>query len=265
MIARLNVNREQVHIGMMFYSDTFRTYMSVKLGDQRTSRAFVNKVRDIPYVPFKYSSISPAVKKARTEMFATSRSYLVPRVAVIFNDARTNPKQELANETLALKNLNVEVFSVGLGKNVDENELKMLASRSGNVFKLVEHNELFLKLDKLLQQVCTVNAPIEFNKKEYLKMEKNDIRYFVADISPVKYGIAEIEIEDLYGSVKLYFSFTNSNPQLTDEYRYNVTKNSEDNKTYYFLFLPDNAKQVYLTVVSLDKKTEINLIVREFE
>lgn len=69
VIGQLRVESNQVHVGMMVLSQIMRTYSSTSVRDQRSKRATVDKLLDIPYIPYMYSNLVEALDRASDEMF----------------------------------------------------------------------------------------------------------------------------------------------------------------------------------------------------
>lgn len=69
VIGQLRVESNQVHVGMMILSQVMRTYSSTSIRDQRSKRATVDKLQDMPYIPYLYSNLVDALDLALNEMF----------------------------------------------------------------------------------------------------------------------------------------------------------------------------------------------------
>jgi hypothetical protein len=110
MIGNWKVGRDQVHVGSMLVSQIIRTYTTPKLQEQRSTLATIEKIKDIPYIPFVFSPLRRALAQVHRDMGTSRRPYVVPRVVVFFNDARTNPKESITQEAAQLKNQNITVI-----------------------------------------------------------------------------------------------------------------------------------------------------------
>ena len=67
--------------------------------------------------------------------FNTSRTDQgIPRVAIVFTDGQSNYPTLTDQAARSVHAIGIIVYSIGIGNNVDENELNTIASSSSNVF-----------------------------------------------------------------------------------------------------------------------------------
>jgi hypothetical protein len=271
IIGRLNVNKDQVHVGILPISQRTRAFSTLKSNDQLTSRATADRIRDLSFVPYVFSPLDIGLKTSLTQLFNTDRSYPVPKVAVLFNDARSNPKIDLTPYAQEFKSKSIEVIAVGLGSDVDLNELRTIASQPDYVFQLSSIDQFFQKLDKITQKICSMNADIRLRETKFIKMGKNDLRYYKTSLAGVTSEYLEIEFTEIKGTVDLYVSFEIKNPfsqsSLVQSRRLDeaMLRNSPRLMITEFLEIPPNAKEVYFTLQSFNLNSEVELAVRELE
>lgn len=154
---------------------------------------------------------------------------------------------------------------MGVGDDVDVNELNMIAtSANEHVFLFEKASDIFARLDVLTLALCSAHADIVIGKEAYVKLGRNDVRYFRGDLSNVKNGGAIfINIEELSGSVNAYVSFSHKNPQeSTSDFR-GVLENEKSMQ--FAMFVPNGAKYVYLALVSFNQNlNEVTVEINEF-
>jgi hypothetical protein len=271
IIGRLNVNKDQVHVGILPISERTRTSSTLKINDQLSSTATADRIRDLSFVPYVFSPLDIGLKTTLTQLFNTERRYPVPKVAVLFNDAKSNPKVDLTPYARDFKNKSIEVVAIGIGNNVDLNELRTIASQPEYIFQLSSMNQFFGLLDKITQKICSMNAEIKRNEKKFIKLGKNDLRYYKTSLTGVTSEYLEIEFTELKGAVDLFVSFELKNPftqsgrvqaRRIDE---KIIRDSPRHTISEFLEVPPNAKEVYFTLQSFKLNSEVELTVREFE
>lgn len=269
MAGRLNVNRDQVHVGLILNSEIVKQYSSLRLQDQKTSRFLIDKIRDLPYIPYPFNGLNRALDLANKNMFSLRRDYLVSRVALILVESKTNPKEDLTAQINELKRNNVQVIVVGVSKELDTQELNALASDPSNVFTLSSPIKLFEILDQVTSSVCSAHAIIKINQLEEIILKRNDIRYFKADLTSVKSGLVVVELFDLEGYSNIYFSFDVKHPNKEDSKNVERMEKKLDpitqkTETFYYIFLPDNAEFLYMRLISYEKSSIVTIKITEF-
>ena len=258
MVGRLNVKLDQVHVGLLLYSQRVKLYNSFKNSQQRTKNVLIEKIQDLPFVSYPYSPLYDGLEKSRTELFNERRSYLVSKVAVLFNDAQSNPiNSDLETLSNSLKkDLNVDIVVIGIGNDVNINELNKIASDPSYVIKAASYEDLFNNLDLITQTVCTSNARVNLEKEEYIKISKNEVRYYKTNVKYVTSMFIQIELAERKGKVNLFYSFDEKNP-LSDDTQVAMNKRAvfnEESKsiTNYYLILNMGMEEIYFTIQSLD-------------
>jgi len=258
MIGRLNVKLDQVHVGLLLYSQRVKLYNSLKNGQQRTKNVLIEKIQDLPFVSYPLSPLYDGLEKSRDELFNQNRSYIVSKVAVLFNDAQSNPVntglESLAN---SLKNdLNVDIVVVGIGNDVNSNELKKIASDPSYVIKAASYEDLFNNLDIITQTACTTNARVNLEKEEYIKISKNEVRYYKTNLKEVTSMFIQIELIETKGKVNLFYSFDEKNP-LSEDAQTALSKravfdDASKSITNYYLIPNMGMDEIFFTLQSLD-------------
>jgi hypothetical protein len=258
MVGRLNVKLDQVHVGLLLYSQRVKLYNSFKNSEQRTKNILIEKIQDLPFVSYPYSPLYDGLDKSRTELFNQNRNYLVSKVAVLFNDAQSNPiKSGLETLSNSLKkDLNVDIVVIGIGNYVNNTELSKIASDPSYVIKAPSYEDLFNKLDLITQTVCTNNARVNLEKEEYIKISKSEVRYYKTNVKYVTSMFIQIELVERKGKVNLFYSFDEKNP-FSDDTQAALSKRAvfnEESKaiTNYYLIPNMGMEEIYFTIQSLD-------------
>lgn len=276
-MGRIRVGANQVHVGFMHYSDRIKTFSSVGMSEQGPVSYLIERIQDLFYVSFEFSSIRDALTRSVKEIFRDSgRAYKVPRVALLVNDAASNPKADLTPAAQQLSQQGIQVIALGIGNAVDRNELRIVTNgKEENIVQLSSYEELYQNLDIITQKICSVNVEILKNRVEFQRLGVNDYRYFVTNLLDLKTNYIEIEIEELQANSKVncYYSFSIRNPVKENSGRletYRQTTREIDASTrfvtnYYLIYVPPGQSQLYFTLESLDKISNVNLFVQEID
>jgi len=133
IVGRLRVRPNQVHVGYMHYSQRTKTYSSVRLSEQGPVSNLIDRLQDLFFVPFEFSPVGDALDKTIKEIFRDSnRTYKVPRVVVLINDAASNPKVDMTMYVKQLTEQLIEVIAIGIGNYIDINELQVATNGNKN-------------------------------------------------------------------------------------------------------------------------------------
>lgn len=274
IVGRLRVNQNQVHVGYMQYSQRVKTFTSVRQREQTGLSSLIDRLQDIFYVPFEFSPVEDALKKSVVEIFRDSgRNYVVPRVAVLINDAASNPKVDLAPSAQQLANQKIEVIALGIGDGVDLEELNVATNgKQNNIIRLTGYEKLYENLDVIVQKICSLNAEIGLGQVYYQRLGRSDYRYFKTSLVNVKTGFIEIQVEELLANNKVncYYSFDVKNPVKETSGKVVTTRQTTNKSTkfatnHYLIHVPIGKTEIYFTLESLDKNAEVNIMVQEID
>lgn len=191
----------------------------------------------------------------------------MPKIAVLFNDAKTNPPQDvslLSSAVDELKKKNVNVFAVGIGENVDRAELNAIASAPENVFHFESHEKIFERLGELTSAICSVHVDIEADTTESISLGTFDVRYFKTDVRKFRNQIVIVEVKELSGRVTIYASTTVKNPtQQTTDFLSRSLSSSSKSTVSYPLYLNDE-EFIYFTIISFNQPSQVEIRVKKY-
>jgi hypothetical protein len=90
-------------------------------------------------------------------------------------------------EANRIKNEGIEVFTIGIGNTIDNEQLNILASDSSHVLKVRDHGSIYESIDDILTRICTVQAKVVLDQEVTLNnLGLNDTRYKMADLKTFK-------------------------------------------------------------------------------
>lgn len=277
VLGRLKLGPNQVHVGYMQYSQRTRTYSSTRMSEQGQASYLIDYIQDLFFVPYEFSPIGDALVRSVNEIFRdTSRTFRVPRVALLVNDAASNPKEDLTPAAKYLADNQIEVIALGIGNNVDVNELRVATNGNDqNVIHLSGYESVYQNLDSIVQRICSLNIEVNLDRSEFQRLGQFDYRYFRTGVTSVKSGFIEIQVEELQASskVNLYYSFDIKNPVKENSGKIMSTRQTEravGNSTkfftsYHVIYVPKGKKDIYYTLESLDRNANVNVYVHEID
>jgi hypothetical protein len=276
IVGNLNLGVDMVQVGFMYYSKRLRNTLSLLKKDQNKKKRqfYVDKAKELPYMPFLNTPFVETLRLTTKNMLNIQSSdddYIKPKVAVLFNDNQSNEDLNLIRQAAnELKSKNVQVYTIGIGNSYDIQQLKTIASDENNFISVKNHESIYESISDILENVCTSYALMSFDKKESVNIGENDYRYFKINFPSLTYPFIEIELNELEGYTRVFYSFTNRNPTQENSQsiykqskRYNNSKSAI--KVLFFEAPSMNLKSLYITVVGIEKVNKAEIIVRNVE
>jgi len=276
IVGNLNLGVDMVQVGFMYYSKRLRNTLSLLKKDQNKKKRqfYVDKAKELPYMPFLNTPFVETLRLTTKNMLNIQSSdddYIKPKVAVLFNDNQSNEDLNLIRQAAnELKSKNVQVYTIGIGNSYDIQQLKTIASDENNFISVKNHESIYESISDILENVCTSYALMSFDKKESVNIGENDYRYFKINFPSLTYPFIEIELNELEGYTRVFYSFTNRNPtQENSQSIYKQSKRYNNSKSAIKVLLFEapsmNLKSLYITVVGTEKVNKADILVRNVE
>ena len=275
IVGNLNLGVDMVQVGFMYYSKRLRNTLSLLKKDQNKKKRqfYVDKAKELPYMPFLNTPFVETLRLTTKNMLIQSSddSSIKPKVAVLFNDNKSNEDLNLISQAAnELKSKNVQVYTIGIGNSYDIQQLKTIASDDNNFMSVKNHESIYESISDILENVCSSYALMSFEKEESINMGENDYRYFRINFPSLTYPFIEIELNELEGYTRVFYSFTNRNPTQENSQsiykqskRYNNSKSAT--KVLFFEAPSMNLKSLYITFVGIEKVNKADILVRNVE
>lgn len=152
----MRISPSGTHGSLVVFSDTAK--VQIKLDDHDDIRAFSKALRDVPYMGQK-TRIDKALRVASSGVF-NSRAGMragIRRVAVLLTEGhqtRTFDAIPLRYAVEPLRRRRVNVFAVGIGKDVRYNELRSVTSSDQNVLLVETFDDLARIGEELSDKIC---------------------------------------------------------------------------------------------------------------
>lgn len=133
MIKSFKVSQDRIRIAII----SFNQFVSVDLyldqaTDEKDAIAQVDKIMATK----TGTNTHRALHAARTMVFQPSVGDrpTAPNIAIVLTDGQSSHEEETRQEAKKLKNHDVTVFSIGVGKWLSDQELQVIASRPTSMF-----------------------------------------------------------------------------------------------------------------------------------
>ncbi|WAR18708.1 CO6A3-like protein [Mya arenaria] len=141
VVNDFQVGPHNVQIGVLTFSD--QPHIAFKLNQHTSKNTVLDAIQRVPYIQ-GLTNTHQALQYARTTMFTSAggaRSDAQHYAVVLTDGASSNSAQTLQQATL-LKQQHVTVIAIGIGGNINKNELSNIASDSNHVFTVSDFNAL---------------------------------------------------------------------------------------------------------------------------
>ena len=267
----------QVHVGYMHYSQRVKTFSSIRLSDQGQTSFMIDRLIDLFYIPYSLSPIASALSKSSRELFRPSgRLYLVPQVALLVNDAASNPWADLGPPARELADRKIEVFALGIGNAIDLNELKVATNnKDQNIIRMNSYKSLYENIDTIAQKVCSLSVEFYLNELYHQRLGSYDYRYFRTNLRGIKSSFIEFRVDELQSNnkVNFYYSFDIKNPVKENSGRFASTRQETTRmadqslrvSNYHLAYVPSGKTEIYYTLETLDRSANVDLVLYEID
>lgn len=262
-IKKLNVGEDKVHVGVISYADRVKLVQPL-LTTNQTFELIENRINEIEQLDV--SSWTPfALNFAKTVFNSSDRSSntLIPKITILFTNGnvKDNEIKLLRKEANSLKNL-CHVLTVGIGKNIKKNILKMIASCPNYLINSDRLHSLTTKI------VCGSCSNLDMNKKVNLKLNKNEMRYFYIKVVNFerKSFILEVHLKKKHGNLYHHHSFTSKHhsPKHMDLLNSRNKNQNQSNENYVLYYnIPYGTAKLYFTLKGVEDKNEFDIIAKK--
>ncbi|CAH3037506.1 unnamed protein product [Porites evermanni] len=183
MVKAFNVGPQKTHIAVVAYSTIAKVeFRFNRLTGSAVSEEGYNGLIDGIRFQRGFTFIDKALKLANEQIFSTNFGMrpALPQIAIVITDGEqtTNrgPYTPLSEASKGLKDKQVILYALGIGKNVNQDQLNAIASSKNNVFTAASFSDLTPVAQTIVQNSCP--AVVVLSKKEISK--KGNLRpYFL--------------------------------------------------------------------------------------
>lgn len=271
LVEQLDIGPKRVRVAFLSYST------SVKVGATlediyQDKQSLINRISEMEYLALKYgggTNTGQAIAESRKIIQASPRPE-APRVAVIFTDGASQDYDHVIRETDLLKLENVELFSVGIGDDLNHQELDYIASEPVLKYKkLLKDASLVSEIDFIGETACSASAFLAMNKPIQINVAQNEQQNYQIDIEKIACGMSgskrffRIDFDVTEGYVDLVGSYdyvitdkprTESVMYMMNRHRDNKNLNTFGKREYFVPFKTDR-KRFYISIRAYGEKS----------
>lgn len=158
VVESFPISYTQSRLGVIKFSNS--AVVSIRLDEYLDEDSLKAAIENLKHEGGE-TNIADGLRKTREEFFRADYGDRqgVINIAILITDGRSNIDQGLTQEEADLvKAMGIEVFTIGITLDVDESELKQIASDPDNThyFFVDEFYELQSVLTNLINNVCTI-------------------------------------------------------------------------------------------------------------
>ena len=172
IIRQLDVSFTTFRIGVVTYSQAARTH--IELEDHLHQSGVTHDMNNIIRYPGA-SNTHLALRRIR-KMFLASGRNDVPKIAVVFTDGESDHPDETEAEIELLHSGNILTISVGVGEEVNQVELKNMATNNEHHFSVDGFGDLKKIQELLVERICNGKFLLSINHN-YSKVISYSIIY----------------------------------------------------------------------------------------
>ena len=132
--------------------------VDIAFGQYKTTAELDQAVENLPYTRGR-TRIDKALQLAARELFAPGKGSTdnVAKILIVLTDGQQTPAQDAVKLDVAaaeLRKLGVQIFAGGVGKGINEQELRLMTERDQDVFLAADFNDLAIEARALAKNVC---------------------------------------------------------------------------------------------------------------
>jgi uncharacterized protein YegL len=271
MINKLNIiGPQKIRVGVINYSSTIQTITSLVDTDQDKARIIAN-VNNMPYLN-QATATGNALKVAR-QIFSTYPRDGVPRVLVLFTDGGSNEGVSVTSEAVELKNQKISIFTVGIGSQINHNELNAISSDPITTYKklIANYQQLYAAINEITQTACKTPAFIVVKQTVFAQaVEKNEPRYYQVDMTKLSKAAGDlilIELNTITGICLVegvsWLTSSKTQPIVSSNSSYGVPQEAKTVLNFYEV-VPPNALRLYVNVKCINTANSYKFIIDKF-
>jgi len=148
------IGRNLTRVGLMKFSDRVNVEFHLDFYDDRQS---VQKAISGLDIDGGDTNIAAALRTARKVMFSTSNGARpgIPKIIILLTDGAANAEASKTRPEAELtKAADIKIFTVGVTPEVDENQLRLIASKPDYFFFVSDFNLLNTVVRNLVKNSC---------------------------------------------------------------------------------------------------------------
>ena len=156
LVARnLGISSGQGRAAIVLYNGD--AFIKATFDRHNTTVDFEIAVDELDYLGGK-TRIDKALEKA-SELFEYARDGVAKFAVILTDGVQTNDRdaKNLAEASAPLRNQNVRVIAIGIGREIKQSQLRLLVDSEDDMFQPKDFDELKLILGNFIKQLCGKN------------------------------------------------------------------------------------------------------------
>ena len=211
------LGEDDSRFGVIFFHRSIITDLSIPLNFTYDHTQLADKIMSTVYYGGG-TSIGRAINYAITNGFTTefgSRIEThnnVPLVLIVATDGRSQDDVTVASELARQRDINT--FSIGVGNNVDSQQLDNIAGSSSRVFRPDDYDELIHFALVIQAATCKAHINLDPEDSVQLTVSSNDIRFIKLNLpeNDCAGDTLMLSVHSAGGVTTIYASFEYTNP-----------------------------------------------------
>lgn len=209
LVRRFDISPNATRVGLGVFSNDFRPVIS--LGQYNNRQELEQAILKAPYLTGN-SYTERGLRGLRLQGFQDARPN-VTKVGVVVTDGRSQNRVATVQEARQAKEAQISIFTIGVGRDVDENELAAIASEPTGKFRhLVASFDILATLvDLLAVSTCSLSLP-QADPNACGRKNKADIMFVYRAASMSAYDVDKVK--DFIRYAVSNFSMTSGNVRV---------------------------------------------------
>ena len=242
------LGENMTRFGAIFYNQDPLHSLSIPLNYSYNHSDLVDKIKSTGYAAGG-TQTGRAITFASEQFFNVNfgsrnsdanESISIPLVLIVATDGQSSDNVTEPSRS-ARDNMDINMFSIGIGPNVNEQELKDIAGEEDRVFRTPSYSDLAHIALLIQSATCKAQISVKEGKPITLTLSSSEVRYF-----KIKLGFSNCSSHELLsltfnstnGNTTVYGAFSYTNPTSTlHEFKLIVNRDETSSK---YVFDSDN-------------------------
>ena len=158
LISGFTIGENNVRVGLVVYSETPQQ-LEFSLDYTFDQTVLQNKIRNISYLDKPETATGDAIMLMVNNGFTEARGarpphLAIPRVGIVLTDGGSNTGKDVHIAAQAARDNSIEMFALGIGNHIYDNELREIAGSQERTFKTDTFAEMDDARALLVQGSC---------------------------------------------------------------------------------------------------------------
>lgn len=166
----IQIEPTAAHAGLIVFSDNATKVVDFQHGQEEA--LFLEKLFSTEYTTGDLTYINEAMDMARTEFFPYSMDFTRKSVMIITDGRQSGGSEIVVEAAQKLKDMGVGVYAVGVGLEVDKEELMQIVSEPENLLISGNFNDLTGLVEETVLLQCPAAAEIKDSLIEFMQAQE---------------------------------------------------------------------------------------------